>query len=165
MTLIPDHPSTQCCSNDLVCSSCSWLAILIRDSNKYIDTFIYLSIHSTNHLHFFNLVFKFLNLQWDPISWHLSSIEFHVEFNLNVYTSFTSCNNGLWRTNKAGYTATEVACGWAGAIFEVTRPFGQERWCQKHKIIKKSKVWPTNRPTDRPTDRRTKRVVESRARN
>ena len=28
--------------------------------------------------------------------------------------------------NKAGYTATEVACGWAGAIFEVTRPFGQE---------------------------------------
>ena len=32
----------------------------------------------------------------------------------------------LWR-NKAGYTATEVACGWAGAIFEVTRPFGQEQ--------------------------------------
>ena len=29
--------------------------------------------------------------------------------------------------NKAGYTATEVACGWAGAKFEVTRPFGQER--------------------------------------
>ena len=26
---------------------------------------------------------------------------------------------------KAGYTATEVACGWAGAIFEVTRPFKQ----------------------------------------
>ena len=29
--------------------------------------------------------------------------------------------------NKAGYTATKVACGWAGAIFEVTRPFGQEQ--------------------------------------
>ena len=29
--------------------------------------------------------------------------------------------------NKAGYTATEAACRWAGAIFEVTRPFGQER--------------------------------------
>ena len=29
--------------------------------------------------------------------------------------------------NKAGYTATEVARGWAGAIFEVTRPFGQEQ--------------------------------------
>ena len=24
--------------------------------------------------------------------------------------------------NKAGYTATLVACGWAGAIFEVSRP-------------------------------------------
>ena len=32
-----------------------------------------------------------------------------------------------WRhlnKNKAGYTATEGAFGWAGAIFEVTRPFG-----------------------------------------
>ena len=31
------------------------------------------------------------------------------------------------KANKAGYTATPVACGWAGAIFEVTRPFGQEK--------------------------------------
>ena len=29
--------------------------------------------------------------------------------------------------NKAGYTATPVACGWAGAIFEVTSLFGQEQ--------------------------------------
>ena len=29
--------------------------------------------------------------------------------------------------NKAGYTTTEVVCGWAGAIFEVIRPFGQEQ--------------------------------------
>ena len=29
--------------------------------------------------------------------------------------------------NKARYAATEVACGWAGAIFEVTSPFGQEQ--------------------------------------
>ena len=29
------------------------------------------------------------------------------------------------KKNKAGYTATKVACGWAGAIFEVTRPFGK----------------------------------------
>ena len=29
--------------------------------------------------------------------------------------------------NKVGYTATEVTCGWAGAIFEVTGPFGQEQ--------------------------------------
>ena len=39
--------------------------------------------------------------------------------------SLTSKNSVL--INKAGYTATEVACGWAGAIFEVTRPFGQEQ--------------------------------------
>ena len=31
------------------------------------------------------------------------------------------------KKNKAGYTATEVACGWVGAIFEVTGPFGQEQ--------------------------------------
>ena len=40
---------------------------------------------------------------------------------------------------KAGYTATLVVCGWAGAIFEVTRPFGQEQRGQKIKIIKKGK--------------------------
>ena len=37
------------------------------------------------------------------------------------------------RRNKAGYTATKVACGWAGAIFEVTRPFGRSR---EVKVIK-----------------------------
>ena len=29
--------------------------------------------------------------------------------------------------NKAGYTATPVACGWAGAIIEVFPSFGQEQ--------------------------------------
>ena len=29
--------------------------------------------------------------------------------------------------NKAGYTATPVACGWAGAIIEVRGAFGQEQ--------------------------------------
>ena len=29
--------------------------------------------------------------------------------------------------NKAGYMATPVACGWVGAIIEVTRSFGQEQ--------------------------------------
>ena len=29
--------------------------------------------------------------------------------------------------NKAGYTATSVVLRWAGAIFEVTRLFGQEQ--------------------------------------
>ena len=31
------------------------------------------------------------------------------------------------KQNKAGYMATKLACGWAGAIFEVTGPFGQEQ--------------------------------------
>ena len=68
------------------------------------------------------------------------------------------------KENKAGYTATEVACGWAGAIFEVTRPFRQQQWGQRSKIIKESKMG-TNQPTNQPTDGRTKRVVESRARD
>ena len=29
--------------------------------------------------------------------------------------------------NKAGYVATPVACGWAGAIIEVSGKFGQEQ--------------------------------------
>ena len=44
------------------------------------------------------------------------------------------------KINKAGYTATEVACGWAGVIFEVTSPLGQQQWGQRNKIIKKSKT-------------------------
>ena len=42
--------------------------------------------------------------------------------------------------NKARYTATLVACGWAGAIFELTRTFGQEQYGQRTKNIFKSKV-------------------------
>ena len=38
--------------------------------------------------------------------------------------------------NKARYMATEVACGKAGAIFEVTRPFGQLQCVQRNQIIK-----------------------------
>ena len=30
------------------------------------------------------------------------------------------------KRNKAGYTATSVACGWAGAVIELTKAFGQE---------------------------------------
>ena len=34
--------------------------------------------------------------------------------------------------NKAGYTATPVTCGWAGAVIgKVTRAFGQEQLAQK----------------------------------
>ena len=36
------------------------------------------------------------------------------------------------KVNKAGYTATLVACGWAGAVLEkVTRASGQEPYAQK----------------------------------
>ena len=42
--------------------------------------------------------------------------------------------------NKVRYTATPIACGWAGAIFEVTRAFGQEQYGQKIKNIKRIKV-------------------------
>ena len=38
--------------------------------------------------------------------------------------------------NKARYMATEVACGKAGAIFEVTRPFGLEQLGQRNQIMK-----------------------------
>ena len=38
--------------------------------------------------------------------------------------------------NKARYMATNVACRKAGAIFEVTRPFGQEQCGQKNQIMK-----------------------------
>ena len=38
------------------------------------------------------------------------------------------------KRNKAGYTATLVACGWAGAVPEkVTRASGQELYAQKAK--------------------------------
>ena len=44
------------------------------------------------------------------------------------------------KRNKAGYTATLVACGWAGAVLEkVTRASGQEPYAQKAKKRRKSK--------------------------
>ena len=42
--------------------------------------------------------------------------------------------------NKYKYTATLVACGWAGAVLEkVTRAFGQESYAQKAQKRQKSK--------------------------
>ena len=42
--------------------------------------------------------------------------------------SFVSTELVVRRKNKAGYTATLVACGWAGAVIEkVTGAFGQEQ--------------------------------------
>ena len=49
---------------------------------------------------------------------------------------------------KAGYTATLVACGWAGAVLKkVIRASGQELYAQKAQKHQKSK-----KGTDRPTD-------------
>ena len=60
--------------------------------------------------------------------------------------------------NKAGYTATLVACGWAGAVLEkVTGSSGQELYAQKAQKRRKSKKGtdqPTNRPTNQPTNQR-----------
>ena len=61
--------------------------------------------------------------------------------------------------NKAGYTAAPFGCGWAGAIFELTRAFEQEQYGQRMKNMKKDKVW----PTDQPTNQQTKRGEESRS--
>ena len=56
------------------------------------------------------------------------------------------------------YTATPVACGWAGAIFEVTGAFGQKQYGQRVKNIKDYTVT-TDQPTDRPTDETGFRVA------
>ena len=53
-------------------------------------------------------------------------------------SSLISCPPSI--LNKAGYMATPVACGWAEAVIEVTRSFGQEQLGQKNKIHKKSKM-------------------------
>ena len=54
--------------------------------------------------------------------------------------------------NKAGYTATLVACGWAGAVFEFLERFGKCSEAKDHKNIKKVKWGMTNRPTNQLTD-------------
>ena len=39
--------------------------------------------------------------------------------------------------NKAGYTATPVACGWAGAVFELLKHLGRSSDAKDRKNIKK----------------------------
>ena len=52
-------------------------------------------------------------------------------------------------TNKAGYTATLVACGWAGALLgKVTRASVQEPYAPKAQNTEKVKRGPTDRPTN-----------------
>ena len=64
------------------------------------------------------------------------------------------------KMNKAGYTATEVVCGWAGAIFESLDHLGRSSEAKDHKNPKKVEYdgW-TNGQTDGWTDGPTKRGV------
>ena len=51
--------------------------------------------------------------------------------------------------NKAGYTATLVACKWAVAVLEkVTRASGQSSVLKKHKNAENVKRGPTDQPAD-----------------
>ena len=65
------------------------------------------------------------------------------------------------KSNKAGYMATLVACGWAGAVLEkVTRASGQEPYAKKAQKCQRRKNgtdWPTDQSTDQPTNRPTDR--------
>ena len=58
--------------------------------------------------------------------------------------------------NKAGYTATPVACGWAGAIIEVSGTFGQEQKGQTPNNAEKVKC---DGRTDERTDKAGCRVA------
>ena len=54
--------------------------------------------------------------------------------------------------NKARYTATLFACGWAGAVLKkVIRASGLEQYAQKAQKRRKNKKG-TDRPTNQPTD-------------
>ena len=116
--------------------------------------FIWFSIFSETNFPFWpKLIPKML-----PLFWKHAVLERWDKNRKCVKVELTSCTLGWSKfchgfqtsySNKAEYTANEVAFGWAGAIFEVTRPLGQEQWGQRNKIIKKIKRdQPTNRPTD-----------------
>ena len=53
-----------------------------------------------------------------------------------VFRGFTPYIN-LFSVNKAGYTATLVACGWAGAVFELLKHLGKCSEAKDRKNIKK----------------------------
>ena len=61
--------------------------------------------------------------------------------------------------NKAGYTATSVACGWAGAVFELLKHLARSTEAKDRKNIKIVKWGPTDRPTDSRTDKAGYRVA------
>ena len=60
-------------------------------------------------------------------------MHFYKLFNLfQLWDKLKKSKTSIFINNKAGYTATLVACGWAGAVLEkVTRASGQEPYAQK----------------------------------
>ena len=64
----------------------------------------------------------FLVISWLKLGMHIIYIEQNRRLFFNKSSKYTR-----FYINKAGNTATPVACGWAGAIFEVTPSFGQEQ--------------------------------------
>ena len=53
--------------------------------------------------------------------------------------SVSKAKTTVFSTNKAGYTATLVACRWAGAVLQkVTRASGKEPYAQKAQKRQKS---------------------------
>ena len=90
--------------------------------------------------------------------WHYFSL---ADRGLN-FAGFGISTRRMHALKEAGYTATPVTCGWAGAIFEVSGAFGQEQHSQKPLKRQKSKSV-TDGPTDRRMDGPTKRGVESRS--
>ena len=60
------------------------------------------------------------NLRPKPSGWRVSASVVTAHGTDDYYAHLPR----LW--NKAGYTATLVACGWAGAVLEITRASGQE---------------------------------------
>ena len=54
--------------------------------------------------------------------------------------SFFVCDDTLRRhNNKAGYMATPVACGWAGAVFELPECLGRSSEAKDRKKTKQNK--------------------------
>ena len=72
----------------------------------------------------------------NSLSSTFNNVRLHI---VNLFCKSCISENIVTRSdkNKAGYAATLVACRWAGALIEVTRPFGLEQWRQKIKIMKK----------------------------
>ena len=93
--------------------------------------------------------------QNDEIEKYTASIRAYFMFeNVFKYTFYFLKEPSLPRgsKNKAGYTATLVVCGWAGAVLEkLTRASELEQYAQKAQKRQKSKKG-TDRPTDRPTN-------------